>query len=245
MPFGSFCHVPCGYGDDFLCPEGWVCDPERCCDIPASGCVPDRCEPPLLMHVDRMVCVSPEDLGADCSETFLCNEGQTCLWWEREPGEHFWNCEIECDEDWPRLCPNGYRCVDRVDGPRSVCEPVPEVRGCDDPNALVCGYADKFQGDLTRASVCSDCQGVVICIEGDYWEFYEFVWWDDYRISEFVREHGMGYSGLCGSPLTGIALPLLPETGDCRCSLPSDFYWTAICYLTHLSWIASVHCFPP
>lgn len=242
---GWHCHIPCRYHDDYMCPVGYVCDPSRCCDIPESGCVPDTCEPPLLRSLATEECTSTEGLGMDCTMIESCNPGQTCLSWEGITGETFWTCEIECLDtgpEEPRLCPNGLRCVDWDDGPQNICEPIPDPRGCDDPNALVCGHPERFTGALSRTTVCPDCRGVVLCIEDPYWYFLESLARADSGISAFVDEHGSTYPGLCDPGLTGLALAHRPD--DCSCSLPSDYYWTVVCFITHLDQVHGVHCLP-
>jgi len=235
---GDFCEVPCAFDESMLCPVQYVCSPQRCCDIPGEGCIPDPCEPPLLMHVGTGLCVSPVDLGVDCEEE-ACGEGQTCLEWTGLSGDTFRTCEIECAGN-PRLCPNGLWCVDWDDGPRNVCDPVlpSRIRGCDDPGALVCGQAGKFT-DVDRPSVCPQCRGVEFCVaenpDGTG------------RVQSIAPPEILACGELyppCEEGEIPCRLLFRDETEDCPSEMPSVYWWSTLCALASLDEVYAIHCLP-
>ncbi|MFH1437492.1 MAG: hypothetical protein ABIJ56_17430 [Pseudomonadota bacterium] len=238
-PLGYFCHIPCTPLEDGLCPERYTCDPVRCCDIPNRECVPDPCEPPLLMHPWTEECVSSEGLGMDCSATESCGgPGQTCLVWQGVDGTDFHTCEIMCERDdgGARVCPNGFECMDMDDGPENVCKPRSDMAGCDDPGALVCGLSGKFL-DVTRDSVCPGCYGVVFCVsEGEIDRF-------SYLFPAGALDcEPPGYPG-CSEGNTRCIFPFRSGVDDCPDMMPSDFYWSTVCIAALQDSVQSVRCF--
>lgn len=236
---GDFCEVPCSFDAYMLCPEGYVCSPQRCCDVPGEGCIPDPCEPPLLMHVGQDLCVSPSDLGVDCEEGG-CGEGQTCLAWTGITGMTFYTCEIECAGS-PRLCPNGFMCADWDDGPQNVCDPVSPsvIRGCDDPTALVCGQPEKFI-DLSRSSVCPQCLGVEFCVD--------LTPHGTGRVQSLVPPEALACGEIhppCAEDEIPCRLLFRTETEDCPSGMPSRFWWSTLCALASLREVEGIHCLPP
>jgi hypothetical protein len=238
-PIGSYCHIPCDMTGSMLCPTGFVCMPAMCCDIPALGCAPDPCVPPLLGHPGTGACVSPEGVGRDCTIGESCGAGQTCLGWYDYGGVEHWTCELECAGN-PALCPNGFSCSGEVlDGPSNICQIRRDLRSCDDPGAQVCGFPEKFADDLTRAFVCRGCYGVVLCADlsrdGTLGLLQTLAPGIDCSSSPGVRD--------CGDGLTACLLSFRSGIDDCPDGHPSDTFWTRTCLAAQVEAVRSVHCY--
>jgi hypothetical protein len=237
---GDFCHLPCSMDDDWLCPEGMVCAPSQCCDIPDQGCLPDTCTPPLLYHPGLWTCVSPLGLGMDCSTLESCNEGQDCVGYLGVDGGMHWSCEIPCAGGGLDLCPNAMRCVDWDDGPENVCEPFAAPRGCDDPEALTCGLPGKFMG-VDRESICPGCYGAVFCIEDS----------DAARAALGSIDMAGAVDcdtppyppAFCGDGLMVCGYSFRSGVDDCPGMMPSTWLWSLTCAVAHLPQTVSVHCY--
>lgn len=237
-PIGRFCHIPCNAYASRLCPEGYVCDPVRCCDIPNNDCVQDTCEPPLLMNPWAGLCASPEGIGMDCSITESCNAGQDCVRYQGIDGLDRFSCEIVCgrDDAGHRVCPNGYACTDFDDGPENVCRPMEGLRECTDPDAQTCGFPEKFT-DVTRDFVCRGCYGVHFCVaEGEL---------DSFRTNFPEGALDCGAPGHpCAEGQVLCTFPFRSGVNDCPDGeRPSDFYWSTVCLAARLDAVRSVRCY--
>jgi len=95
-------------------------EPDEIEDAPSEEGL--TCDPPKIYHPGFGICVSTEDLGADCSDSpTLCKEGQECVEYFGIAGHPFHDCYIRCGPTPARLCPEGYLCLDIADGPQNVC----------------------------------------------------------------------------------------------------------------------------
>jgi hypothetical protein len=80
------------------------------------------CDPPLVYHPGTGTCVSTEGIGVHCEIDTDCLAGQTCVEYSGLAGPRK-ECYIECGPRPDRLCPEGFWCMDAMDGPQNVCMP--------------------------------------------------------------------------------------------------------------------------